>query len=145
MKREDADQRLVEEFWQAREAVRPAPNLSQFSVDLTPERAYQVGRALHERLVAQGFAPIGRQIRCTNRSMWERFKVSEPIWAHVYAQTIHFAEAGHARVAPDGMVAPRLEPEIVLKLRSPVPSGEVSIEDLARCIEWAAVGFEIVD
>jgi 2-oxo-3-hexenedioate decarboxylase len=43
------------------------------------------------------------------------------------------------------MVAPRLEPEIVLKLRSSVPSGKVPVEELARCIEWAAVGFEIVD
>jgi 2-oxo-3-hexenedioate decarboxylase len=43
------------------------------------------------------------------------------------------------------MVAPRLEPEVVLKLRQPLPAGEPSAEEVARCLEWAAVGFEIVD
>jgi 2-keto-4-pentenoate hydratase len=77
--------------------------------------------------------------------MWEQFQATEPIWAHVYAQTVRFAQAGHSRVALGTMVAPQLEPEIVLKLRSPVPGGEPPAEELARCIEWAAVGFEIVD
>jgi 2-oxo-3-hexenedioate decarboxylase len=43
------------------------------------------------------------------------------------------------------MVAPRLEPEVVLKLRHEVPRGDSSVEDLARCLEWMAIGFEIVD
>ena len=43
------------------------------------------------------------------------------------------------------MVAPRLEPELVLKLRHAIPGGDPSVEELARCLEWAAVGFEIVD
>ncbi len=77
--------------------------------------------------------------------MWEQFQVTEPTWAHVYAQTVHLAEEGHARVVLGWMVAPRLEPEIVLRLSSPVPGGEPPAEELARCIEWAAVGFEIVD
>src|SRR5262249_29398047 len=81
----------------------------------------------------------------TNRAMWEQFKVSEPIWAHVYQQTVHFAREGPVRFSLAGMVAPRLEPEIVLKLCSPVSSGEPSIDALTHCIEWAAVGFEIVD
>jgi 2-oxo-3-hexenedioate decarboxylase len=145
MNRREANQRLVEELLQARDAVRLALNPSHFGFGLTLGRAYQIGHGLHERLAARGFEPIGRKIGFTNRAMWEQFKVTEPIWAHVYAQTVHFAQAGYARLALDGMVAPRLEPEIVLKLRSPVPSGEAPVEELARCIEWAAVGFEIVD
>jgi 2-keto-4-pentenoate hydratase len=95
--------------------------------------------------VSRGFKPVGRKIGFTNRAMWEQFKVSEPIWAHVYEQTVHFAQAGNLRLSLAGMVAPRIEPETVLRLRSAVPSGERSVEELARYIEWAAVGFEIVD
>src|SRR5262249_5466638 len=145
MNRREADQRLVEELLQARDAVRLTLNPSHFGFGLTLGRAYQIGRGLHERLVARGFAPVGRKIGFTNRSTWEQFQVSEPIWAHVYAQTVHSTQTGHARVPLDVMFAPRLEPEIVLKLRSPVPGGEAPAEELARCIEWAAVGFEIVD
>jgi len=108
-------------------------------------RAYQIGRGLHERLVTRGFKPIGRKIGFTNRATWKQFQVSEPVWAHMYAQTVHFAQGGHKRLSLAGMVAPRLEPEIVLRLRSAVPSGELSVEELATCIEWTAVGFEIVD
>src|SRR5689334_2291851 len=125
MNRREANEKLVAELLQARDAGRLAANPSHFGFDLTLGRAYQIGRELHERLVVHGYKPTGRKIGFTNRAMWEQFKVSEPIWAHVYEQTVHFAQEGHACLALDGMVAPRLEPEIVLKLRSPVPTGEV--------------------
>src|SRR5262249_12387103 len=141
----DADERLVTELLQARDKTRLAPTPSNVGIDLTLDRAYQIGRALHDRLVSQGLVPVGRKIGVTNRAMWEQFRVSEPVWAHAYAQTVHFAPAGHARVSIDSMVAPRLEPEIVLRLRSAVPSGEPSAEQLASCLEWAAAGFEVVD
>jgi 2-oxo-3-hexenedioate decarboxylase len=141
----EANERLVAELLQARDAVRLAPNPSHLGPDFTLERAYQVGRGLHEHLVAGGFRPIGRKIGFTNRAMWEQFKVTEPIWAHMYEQTVHFAQEGHLRLSLAGMVAPRLEPEIVLKVNSAMPSSELSVEELASRIEWAAVGFEIVD
>ncbi len=145
MNRREANEQLAAELLQARDAVRLAANPSHFGLDLTLGRAYQIGRELHEDLVSRGFKPIGRKIGFTNRAMWEQLKVSEPIWAYVYEQTVHFAPEGNYRLSLAGMVAPRIEPEIVLRLRSAVPSGEVSVEELAACIEWAAVGFEIVD
>ena len=145
MNRREANEQLAAQLLQARDAVRLAANPSHFGFDLTVGRGYQIGRALHERLVSRGLKPFGRKIGFTNRSMWEQFKVSEPIWAHVYEQTVHFAQEGNLRLSLAGMVAPRIEPEIVLRLRSAMPSGELSVEELATCIEWAAVGLEIVD
>jgi 2-oxo-3-hexenedioate decarboxylase len=145
MNRREANTQLIEELLQARDAVRLAANPAHFGFDLPLGRAYQIGLGLHERLVARGFKPVGRKIGFTNRAMWDQFKVSEPVWAHVYAQSVHFSQDGQARLSLAGMLAPKLEPEIVLKLRSSVPAGELSAEELARSIEWAAVGFEIVD
>ena len=119
MNRREANEWLVVELLQARDAARLAPNPSHFGFDLTLARAYQIGRRLHERLVARGFRPIGRKIGFTNRAMWEQFQVTEPIWAHVYTQTLHLAREGHARVALGAMVEP-------------------PAEELARCLEWAA-------
>jgi len=139
------DEQLVADLLQARNAAIVTRSPPQRDVDFDLNSGYQIGRAVHAFLSERGYQAIGRKIGFTNRAIWEQFKVNEPIWAHMYAQTVYFAQESRLRLSLAGMVAPRLEPEIVFKLRSPVPSGELSAEELARCIEWVAVGFEIVD
>jgi len=137
--------RLAADLLRARDTAQLATPPSQPGAAFDLDIAYQVGRVLHERLVARGFQSVGRKIGFTNPAVWEQFKVSQPIWAHMYAQSVHVAQGGSIRLSLDGMVAPRLEPEIVLKLRRPIPSGDPSPEELAGCVEWAAIGFEIVE
>ena len=88
---------------------------------------------------------IGRKIGFTNPVIWREFDLDTPIWAPMYEQTVHFAEQGRFRLSLAGMVAPRIEPEIVLKLRRPASVGDAPAEKWADCLEWAAVGFEVVD
>jgi 2-oxo-3-hexenedioate decarboxylase len=145
MDEDPARDRLAADLLRARDAAQPIKLTEQLGTTLDLESAYQVGRVLHERLMERGWRSVGRKIGFTNAAMWEHFQVNQPIWAHMYAQTVHFAEGGSHRLKLDGMAAPRLEPEVVLKLRHPIPRGEPSAADLARCLEWAAVGFEIVD
>jgi 2-oxo-3-hexenedioate decarboxylase len=145
MRNDRAEEQLVADLLQARDAARITPSPSRREAGFNLERGYQVGHALHERLLKRGYQPLGRKIGFTNRAMWARFKVTQPIWAHMYVQTVHFAQGGYLRLPLTGMVAPGLEPEVVLKLRHEVPSGDPSVEDLARCLEWVAIGFEIVD
>jgi 2-oxo-3-hexenedioate decarboxylase len=142
---ENSLERLTADLLQARDAAQVTRRPSQRDSDFTLERAYEVGRCLQASLMGRGYRPVGRKIGFTNPAMWGQFRVSQPIWAPMYAQTVHYARNGRARLNLDGMVAPRLEPEVVLKLRQPVPSGEPLAEDLAPCIEWAAIGFEVVD
>ena len=145
MNRTDASERLIAELLQARDAGRVAAKPSQFGFDLSLQDGYLIGHTLHERLVSRGLKPVGRKIGFTNRALWEQFQVSAPIWAPIYEQTVHFAHEGKLRLSLAGMVAPRLEPEVVFKLSASVPSGESSMGALANCIEWVAIGFEIVD
>lgn len=119
------------------------PSRSQAGFDL--DKGYQVGRALHEGLLERGHQPVGRKIGFTNRATWKEFQLETPIWAHVYAQTVHFAERTRFRLSLRHMAAPRIEPEVVLKLRRPIHEDDPSVEELADCVEWAAIGFEIVD
>lgn len=119
------------------------PSRSQARFDL--DKGYQVGRALHEGLVGRGYAPVGRKIGFTNRATWEEFHLDTPIWAHMYAETVKFANGAGLRLSLGGMVAPRIETEVVLKLRRPIQAADPSVEDLADCVEWAAIGFEFVD
>ena len=47
--------------------------------------------ALHQRRLGAGWKPLGRKIGFTNRSIWPRYGVFEPIWGMVYDRTLSFA------------------------------------------------------
>ena len=105
--------------------------------------AYAVLQEIEARRVAQGWRPVGRKIGFTNRTIWPRYGVYRPMWAHVWAHTVHRALDGGATLALDGLVQPRIEPEVVFGLRGPVPLADDPVAIL-DAVEWIAPGFEIV-
>jgi 2-oxo-3-hexenedioate decarboxylase len=104
---------------------------------------YEVLREIESRRVASGWQPVGRKIGFTNRTIWPRYGVYLPMWAHVWAHTVHYAMAGRATLALAPFVQPRIEPEVVFKLKAPVPLAADALAAL-DCVEWIAPGFEIV-
>jgi 2-keto-4-pentenoate hydratase len=106
---------------------------------LTAEDGYQAARALHEHRLARGWRAVGRKIGFTNRTIWQRYGVHEPIWGTVYDRTLSHANDNKARVSLAGLVNPRIEPEICFRLRA-APARE----RLVDCIEWMAHSVEIV-
>jgi 2-keto-4-pentenoate hydratase len=133
--------RVANDLLRARDTASLAtlPSRSQAGFDL--DKGYQVGRALHEGLVGRGYAPVGRKIGFTNRATWKEFQFDTPIWAHMYTQTVHFADRAAFRLSLSGMAAPRIETEVVLRLRRPIPAGDPSVEELADCVEPLGMGF----
>ena len=109
------------------------------------DKGYQIGRYLHEQIIKRGYKSAGRKIGFTNKEIWEEFGVDKPIWANMYDQTIHFSNLGILPLPIANMVAPRIEPEIIIKLLSDFPDGDHSPEEIVKTIEWVAIGFEIVD
>ena len=104
---------------------------------------YAVLHDIETRRRAQGWRPVGRKIGFTNRTIWPRYGVYQPMWAHVWAHTVHSATNGRATLSLKGLVQPRIEPEVVFKLNGPVPAGADPASILAAA-EWIAPGFEIV-
>ena len=104
---------------------------------------YDVLRDVEARRIASGWQPVGRKIGFTNRTIWPRYGVYLPMWAHVWAHTVHSSGADGATLSLAPFVQPRIEPEIVFKLTAPVPVTDDPIAVLA-CVEWIAPGFEIV-
>jgi 2-oxo-3-hexenedioate decarboxylase len=93
--------------------------------------------------LSQGWKPLGRKIGFTNRTIWPRYGVYEPIWGTVYDRTLsHVRDDGHAELALAGLLNPRIEPEICFGLRS-APRG-AGVEALLEAIDWAAHSIEIV-
>jgi len=129
---------LEEELIELDDAPREVAPFSQRYPGLTPAAGYAAARRLHEHRVARGWKAAGRKIGFTNRTLWQRYGVHEPMWGMVYDRTLIHARDNAATVALDGLVQPRIEPEIAFKLKK-APG-----ENLVDCIEWMAHSVEIV-
>jgi len=107
------------------------------------EDAYAVLAEIETRRCREGWQPAGRKIGFTNRTLWARYGVYQPMWARIWTHTVNHAIEGSASLSIARFVQPRLEPEVVFKLRGPIPLTDDAREVL-RCVEWIAAGFEIV-
>ena len=104
---------------------------------------YRVLAEIEKRRRAQGWRAVGRKLGFTNTTIWSRYGVSAPLWAHVWTQTVRFAKNDAASLNLAPFVQPRIEPEVVLKLKDAVPLADDPAQVLT-CVEWIAPGFEIV-
>lgn len=114
---------------------------------LSTADGYAIVKSMMDIRTAQGEVMVGRKIGFTNRRIWSRYGVAEPIrtpiWTPVFDETVRFAEDNRGIQCLKGALQPRIGPELVFHLgRAPAP--DATIEDLADCIEWMAHAFEIV-
>jgi 2-oxo-3-hexenedioate decarboxylase len=105
--------------------------------------AYAVAARVHAQHIASDAVPRGRKIGFTNANIWPEYGVNQPIWGWVYAHTLVHAQDGSASLPADRFVEPKIEPEIAFGLSATPPKG-ASAADVARCIEWVAPAFEVV-
>ncbi len=134
---------LAEALISLDDAPREVRPFSERWPGLTPQAGYEAARELHASRVARGWRPVGRKIGFTNRTLWPRYGVFEPMWGTVYDRTAIDARDDHADVPLAGLVNPRIEPEICFGLRSPPPRTR-DPEALLAAIDWIAHSIEIV-
>jgi 2-oxo-3-hexenedioate decarboxylase len=134
--------RAAERILDAFGSLRLIPPLSRDDPSLDEDGAYAIAREVHARRVRRGETPVGRKIGFTNRSIWAEYRVSAPIWGHVYDSTVHYAR-DDSRLAVGHLLQPRIETEIQLHFRRtpPITRDEHAI---LESIDWIAQGFEIV-
>ena len=133
---------VADELITANDKSSLVPPFTQQYPGLTAKAGYAAARALHEHRLRMGWQPAGRKIGFTNRTLWDRYGVREPMWGTVYDRTLIQADTDRATVKLDGLVQPRIEPEIAFKLKA-VPRSSKQ-EELLSCIEWMAHAVEIV-
>jgi 2-oxo-3-hexenedioate decarboxylase len=134
---------LADELIAAYDSARTLPPITVRLPGFGVADGYEVLAAIEERRRRQGWQDVGRKIGFTNRTIWSRYGVWEPIWAHMWAHTVHGALDGKAHLNLAQFVQPRIEPEVVFRLKAPVPPTDNPLVALA-CVEWVAPGFEIV-
>ena len=137
-------QTIARELLQAHDQARLIASIAARDRDFDLDAGYQVAAELMRVRHSRGSRPVGRKIGFTNRSIWALYGVDAPMWAHVYDDTVSYAQGGRAQVSLAGTVSPRMEPEIAFKLRAPIPVGCDDAEQLLRSAEWYAHSVEIV-
>jgi 2-oxo-3-hexenedioate decarboxylase len=106
--------------------------------------AYAIETELTRRRRAGGHGTVGRKVGFANKAMWRVLKLETLVWAHMYDDTVMQAGTS-ASLSVGRMVSPKIEPEIVFKLRSPVDTANLDAAAVLGSVEWLALGFEIVD
>lgn len=134
---------IADELLAAYDGATTMPPITASRPGFDVDGAYEVLAELAARRQAAGWLPVGRKIGFTNRTIWEAYGVDAPMWAHVWDRTVLDAPDGHVTVDLAPLVQPRLEPEVVVGLRRPVPVTDDPSRVLAA-VEWIAPGFEIV-
>jgi 2-oxo-3-hexenedioate decarboxylase len=109
---------------------------------LSVDDAYQVTPLVRRMYEAGGAKVIGRKIGFTNRTIWSQYGVYAPIWGYVFDRGLHDL-AAIERLPSAPFSEPRIEPEIIFCL-SAAPSARMDEMALSSCIDWVALGFEIV-
>lgn len=120
--------------------VRP---FSEREPTLSPDDGYRAAAQLHAARLGKGWRPVGRKIGFTNRTIWKRYGVYEPMWGMVYDRTMVQSGASPAQVRLAGLAQPRIEPEICFCLAR-APGAARRPQDLLACIDWVAHSIEIV-
>jgi 2-keto-4-pentenoate hydratase len=127
----------------AQDSAASLPPITADTPDFSLEDGYAVMAEIERRRRAQGWRSVGRKIGFTNRTIWPRYGVYQPNWSHMWTHSVSHARNGKASLPLHAFVQPRIEPEVVFKLKAPVPQADDAVAVLASA-EWIAPGFEIV-
>jgi 2-oxo-3-hexenedioate decarboxylase len=128
----------------ARDDVSRLATISGDDPSFAMAEAYAVADELRRLRLGRGERTLGYKIGFTNRGIWARYGVFEPIWGPVWDTTVERCDDARATVSLAQFAAPRLEPEIMFGFARTPAAGQ-SRGELFDCIEWVAHGFEIVD
>ena len=106
--------------------------------------AYAVEHELVHLREAQGHRTVGRKVGFANKAMWRVLKLDTLVWAHMYDDTVRHAVNNEATLAIGKMIAPKIEPEIVFRIKAPLDAA-IDAGPVLHCVESIALGFEIID
>ena len=134
---------LADEVLSLNDSGRIVAPFSERYPGLDALTGYRAAARLHAARHARGWKLLGRKIGFTNRTLWPRYGVYEPMWGALYDRTVIFAPDDRATVSLAGLAQPRIEPEICFGLKAAPPVTN-DPNALLGAIEWVAHSVEIV-
>ena len=125
------------------QTISTPPSARDAAFDLAA--AYAVEAELVRLRRAGGRTTVGRKVGFANKALWRVLKLDTLVWARMYDDTVQYAEKNTASYSLAHLRAPKIEPEIVFKMKRPIESGALESAAVLDAIEWLALGFEIID
>ena len=119
------------------------PPSSRDGLDLST--AYATERELVRMRRSEGHQTVGVKVGYANKALWRVLKLDTLVWAHMYDDTVRYADANVATLSLAHMISPKIEPEIVFKMKAPLTAGIADATAALERVEWLALGFEIID
>jgi 2-oxo-3-hexenedioate decarboxylase len=129
--------------YSAGHVIAVPPSARDAAFDLSA--AYAVEAELARLRRAAGHATVGRKVGFANKALWRVHKLDTVLWAHMYDDTVWYAGSGAASLSLGHLHSPKIEPEIVFKLKKPIGIEAADPAAVLEAVEWLALGFEIVD
>jgi 2-keto-4-pentenoate hydratase len=136
---------IADEIAAAYRDHREIPTLSSRDAAFDVTMAYAVEAELVRRRRASGRKTVGCKVGFANKAMWRALKLDTLVWAHMYDDTVHFAGNGMAALSIGRMFSPKIEPEIVFKLKQPLDPTAAEPAAVLAAVEWLALGFEVIE
>jgi 2-keto-4-pentenoate hydratase len=113
--------------------------------DLDLNAAYSIEAEFARLRIESGRTTTGLKVGYANKAMWRALKLRTLVWAHMYDDTVHHATGTHAELALPYYRSPKIEPEIVFKMKQPIAFVGPDAAAVLQHIDWIAIGFEIID
>ena len=144
MSHDDAEA-LARELLSASETGRmvDVPLSARLGFDLNT--AYDVEATLKQLRESAGHKAVGRKVGYANKAMWRVLKLETLVWAHMYDDTVHYANGNSATLTVAHPRSLKIEPEIVFGLKAPVTDEASDAASALASADWLALGFEIID
>src|SRR5215216_5642488 len=98
----------------AKREIISTPSSRDGGLDL--DTAYAVENAIAQARRSSGHQTAGWKVGYANRGMWRALNLDTLAWAHVYDDTVRYADWNDAKLSIASMLSPKIEPGIVLKL-----------------------------
>ena len=136
---------LAQELLSAYETGRMAPALPSSRSGFDLNAAYEIETQLKQWREASGAKAVGRKVGYANKAMWRVFKLQTLVWAHMYQDTVHYAEGNAASLTLPHVRSLKIEPEIVFGLKQLMAAEGIDAAGALEATEWLAIGFEIID
>src|ERR1700730_9608198 len=107
--------------------------------------AYEVEKKLKQFREVEGHRAVGRKVGYANKAVWRVLKLETLVWAHMYDDTVHYADRNSATLAVAHPRSLKIEPEIVFGLKQPITGAASDATSALASADWLALGFEIID
>ncbi len=132
----------ADRLWHAWQTATPCEPVRDVITDTDIDLAYQVQDVITQRRIAAGDRLVGRKIGLTATTVQQQLGVDQPDFGPLFASDLY--DDG-ADVPTVGLIAPRIEGEITLRLSHPLTSGNHTVDDIREAVDHVVPSLEIVD